>query len=235
MCHDPIDRRARRLTQLVRSSIILAVVGFVTMLSALALPVSKNIEISIVATGLLVLLVAFIVLIAAILVRDIPRWKQNRWRFSTSHLFTGMFAISVGIGGITAAVREVTILQLSIGLAIMFVGSVAVTTVYCNWARTQYFKAMHAHGRYAIWNEVAARLSAGEGTAIVAPCHKISTVWWTPREVTTSDDAQLAINADAVVTPCPKTSRVARWLLKNFPTATIAVVAAENFQLESPG
>jgi hypothetical protein len=79
---------------------------------------------------------------------------------------------------------------------------------------------MNLQGRYLDWNIVAQHLTRGEGTVVVGRCYRVPTLWWADRKIDTLDEARAAIDSDAIITICPKQSRIVKWLKATFPAAT---------------
>jgi hypothetical protein len=160
-------------------------------------------------------------LVGAIAARDLPAWKKNRWRFSMSKLLSFMLGVAMFLGALTAAQRDVSVGRMLLACG----GFMAVTyfgyAIYIHWSRVRHFHAMNVQGRYRDWNTIADAASRGEGTLLVGRCYQIPTVWWSDRTIRSFEEAQAAIDADAMITVCPQRTRISEWLKSQYPAVTV--------------
>jgi hypothetical protein len=175
---------------------------------------------------------SFFVLVGAVIARDIPIWRQNRWRFSLGTLLTAILGIAAVLGSIVAAARGASLGQMLLSLTVYFILTTILTWIYICWSRFRHFKSMNLLGRYSDWGVVATLAMKGEGTFLLGRCFRVPTVWWSERKINALDDARAAIDSDAVITICPKQRRVAQWLKETFPAVTVVDVEAREGGLE---
>jgi hypothetical protein len=218
------EQRAKKFNHLARTGLIGAAVGFGSLIALVALPIDpKDSAIGriVAIVGVLLIILSAVILITAIVARDLPVWKQNRWRFSLGSLFNVMLSVTLVLGSMVAAVNEVSASKIFLALGMYFVLATVITWIYISWARVRHFNEMNAQGRYLDWGTVAEHLIQGDGTVLLGRCHRVSTLWWSDRKINTLDEARSAIDSDAFITICPKQSKIAKWVKSNFPAATV--------------
>jgi hypothetical protein len=231
MHSDSSDRRTRFYNRVAKASLIGSVVGFGSLLAIVYLRLDRNVAIVLVAVASAAMVMSAFTMVGAIAARDIPTWRKNRWRFSTTTLLNLMMCVAMVLGTLSAAVRGVSvggILMAGVGFVI---ASFIVNTIYINWSRFRHFNALNADGRYLDWNTVADRLTSGEGTLLVGKCYQIPTVWWSERKISTLDEARDSIESDALITICPQRKRIAQWLKSTFPTVPVVELDAGKIHL----
>jgi hypothetical protein len=226
MSSDTGDRRTRFYNRLETGGLIGSAVTFGSLIALVYLPVAPNVGMVLAGVVILLMVVSVVAMIGAIVARDIPTWRKNRWRFSMSTLLNVMLAVAMVLGAITAAERDVGPGRMLIALGGYFIVAVITNTLYINWSRNRYFREMHAADRYLDWSTVAAALSRGEGTLLVGKYYHLPMVWWCERRISSSEDASAAIESDVIVTICPHRKQVANWLKATFPTVPVIEIGA---------
>lgn len=221
MSNESSDHRTRFYNRIAKAGLIGSAVAFGSLIALLVAPVDRSTGIIAAGVIILVMIASACTMVAVIAARDIPAWKKNRWRFSISSLFNVILAVALVLGSITAASRNVSVGHMLLACGgFIFVWTLA-NTIYVNWARVRYFKAMDAQGRFLDWSATAAAASRGEGTLLVGKCHQVPTVWWSERWISTPDEARTAIETDAIVTICPQRKHISKWLKANLPNVPV--------------
>lgn len=221
------DRRVRFHNRVAKTGLIGSIAAFGSLIVLIFLPVSRSIGMIAAGVAILAMIASALVMVGGIAARDIPTWKNHRWRFSLRDLLYVLLALAMGLGGIAATARGVSpgkLLMACCGFAIAFI---IANAVYIAWARIHHFKAMHAQGRYLDWDSLARSLSAGEGTLLVGKCHRVLTVWWSNRNISTPDEGRAAIESEAIITICPQQKRITQWLTATFPTVPVVELDAD--------
>lgn len=228
MNDEAIAQKVHRCSRLVKWGLIGSVASFGAVIVVVSLPLARSVKGVLAGVGLLVMLLSFLVLVAAILARDIPTWRRNRWRFSLGTLLSIMAGIAAAFGSIVAIARRASLGQMLLAFCVYFVLTTILSWIYLSWSRSRHFKSMKSLGRYSEWSTVASHATQGEGTFLLGSCFGVPTVWWSERKFNALDDARAAIDSDAVITLCPRQRRVAQWLKRTFPTVAV-------FELDARG
>jgi len=141
-------------------------------------------------------------------------------------------AIICGIVYVAITVKA-DLLTLTIALAgvLLILGTLAlIEKARQLYARREFFRKMKLSGKYMGWNEVAAKLASGEGSAIICPPVQLydhTELFWQPDGFRKPDQAQADGKSfcyrDGLgfLTTCPRRLLTEKSLRRRFPRAHV--------------